>query len=56
VGKRHLDTEAMLDESGALGVAFQTPDREDCVILAVSEIRQFGEREVRGPKGPRHVD
>jgi uncharacterized membrane protein len=29
VGNRHLDTEAMLDESGALGVAFHTPDWED---------------------------
>ncbi len=42
IGKRHLDTEAMLDESGALGVAFHTPDWEDYVILAVSEIRQYG--------------
>lgn len=42
VGKRHLDTEAMLDESGTLGVAFHTPDWEDYVILAVSEIRQYG--------------
>jgi uncharacterized membrane protein len=42
VGKRHLDTEAMLDESGALGVAFHTPDWEHYVILAVSEIRQYG--------------
>ena len=41
-GKRHLDTEALLDESGALGVAFHTPDWEDYVILAVSEIRQYG--------------
>ena len=42
VGKRHLDTEAMLDESGELGVAFHTPDWEDYVMLAVSEIRQYG--------------
>jgi uncharacterized membrane protein len=42
VGKRRLDTEAMLDESGAYGVAFHTPDWEDYVILAVSEIRQYG--------------
>src|SRR5262245_10157277 len=42
IGKRHLDTEAMLDESGTLGVAFHTPDWEDYVILAVSEIRQYG--------------
>jgi uncharacterized membrane protein len=42
IGKRHLDTEAMLDESGTFGVAFHTPDWEDYVILAVSEIRQYG--------------
>jgi uncharacterized membrane protein len=42
VGKRHLDTEAMLDESATFGVAFHTPDWEDYVILAVSEIRQYG--------------
>jgi uncharacterized membrane protein len=42
VGRRHLDTEAMLDESGTLGVAFHTPDWEDYVVLAVSEIRQYG--------------
>jgi uncharacterized membrane protein len=42
VGRRHLDTEAMLDESGTFGVAFHTPDWEDYVVLAVSEIRQYG--------------
>jgi uncharacterized membrane protein len=42
VGKRHLDTEAMLDESGRFGVAFRTPDWEDYVTLSVSEIRQYG--------------
>lgn len=42
VGQRHLDSEAILDESGTLGVAFHTPDWEDYVILAVSEIRQYG--------------
>ena len=42
IGQRDLDTEAMLDPSGAWGVAFRTPDWEDYVILAVSEIRQYG--------------
>jgi uncharacterized membrane protein len=42
IGERHLDTEAVLDASGACGVAFRTPDWEDYVILAVSEIRQYG--------------
>ena len=42
LGQRHLDTGALLDESGTLGVAFHTPDWEDYVILAVSEIRQYG--------------
>ena len=47
VGKRHLDTEAMLDESGRFGVAFRTPDWEDYVTLAVSEIRQYGATSVQ---------
>jgi uncharacterized membrane protein len=42
VGRRHLDTEAILDESATCGVVFHTPDWEDYVLLAVSEIRQYG--------------
>jgi uncharacterized membrane protein len=42
VGKRHLDTEAILDASGKSGVFFHTPEWEDYVTLAISEIRQFG--------------
>jgi uncharacterized membrane protein len=42
VGKRHLDTEAMLDASGRFGVAFHTPEWEDYVTLAISETRQYG--------------
>jgi uncharacterized membrane protein len=42
IGKRHLDTEAALDETGAFGVVFHTPDWEDYVTLAVSEIREYG--------------
>jgi uncharacterized membrane protein len=42
VGKRHLDTEAMLDASGSFGVTFHTPEWEDYVTLSISEIRQFG--------------
>ena len=47
VGKRHLDTHAMLDESGRFGVAFRTPDWEDYVTLSVSEIRQYGATSVQ---------
>jgi uncharacterized membrane protein len=42
IGKRHLDTEAILDETGTRGVAFHTPDWEDYVTLAMSEIRAYG--------------
>lgn len=42
VGGRHLDTEALLDASGRCGVAYHTPDWEDYVTLALSEIRQYG--------------
>lgn len=47
IGKRYLDTEAMLDESGRFGVVFRTPDWEDYVTLAVSEIRQYGATSVQ---------
>ena len=47
IGKRDLDTDAMLDESGTFGVAFPTPDWEDYVMLAVSEIRQYGGRSLQ---------
>ena len=42
IGKRHLDTEAILDETAAFGVVFRTPNWEDYVTVAVSEIRQYG--------------
>ncbi|MFI5215035.1 MAG: DUF2254 domain-containing protein [Candidatus Limnocylindria bacterium] len=42
IGKRHLDTEAILDETAAHGVIFRTPNWEDYVVVAVSEIRQYG--------------
>jgi len=47
VAKRHLDTHAMLDESGRFGVSFRTPDWEDYVTLSVSEIRQYGATSVQ---------
>ena len=42
IGNRHLDTEAILDETGELGVVFRTPNWEDYVTVAASEIRQYG--------------
>ena len=42
IGKRHLDTEAILDETAELGVVFRTPNWEDYVMVAASEIRQYG--------------
>ena len=42
IGKRYLDTEAILDETAAFGVVFSTPNWEDYVMVAVSEIRQYG--------------
>ena len=42
IGKRRVDTEAILDETGTLGVVFRTPNWEDYVVLATSEIRQYG--------------
>ena len=42
VGKRQLSDEAILDESGLLRVIFHTPNWEDFVYLAFSEIRRCG--------------
>jgi uncharacterized membrane protein len=42
VGQRHLDDERVRDASGRLRLVYRTPDWEDFVRLAVTEIRQFG--------------
>lgn len=42
VGKRHLRTDEISDASGKLRVIFRTPDWEDFVHLAFSEIRACG--------------
>ncbi len=42
VGKRHLRTDEILDRSGQLRVVFRTPNWEDFVHLAFSEIRACG--------------
>ena len=42
VGKRHLRTDEILDHSRQLRVIFRTPNWEDFVHLAFSEIRAYG--------------
>ena len=42
VGGRHLDEGLVHDRSGSLRLVYPTPDWEDFVHLAVTEIRQFG--------------
>lgn len=42
VAGRQLDTGRVHDEAGTLRLAYRTPDWEDFVSLAVTEIRQFG--------------
>jgi uncharacterized membrane protein len=42
VGNRHLRTDELLDKSGQLRVIFRTPNWEDFVHLAFSEIRACG--------------
>ena len=42
VGERRLDEGLVHDKSGALRLVYRTPDWEDFVYLAVTEIRQFG--------------
>jgi uncharacterized membrane protein len=42
VGQRHLDDGRVRDRGGRLRLVYRTPDWEDFVQLAVTEIRQFG--------------
>lgn len=42
VGQRRLDDERIRDRNGRLRLVYRTPDWEDFVYLAVTEIRQFG--------------
>jgi uncharacterized membrane protein len=42
VARRQLDTGRVLDRSGQLRLAYRTPDWENFVSLAVTEIRHFG--------------
>jgi uncharacterized membrane protein len=42
VGNRHLRTDNITDESGKLRVIFRTPNWEDFVILACTELRRYG--------------
>src|SRR5262249_38790787 len=42
VGRRHLRTDEICDDSGRARVIFRTPNWEDFVNLAFSEIRKYG--------------
>jgi uncharacterized membrane protein len=42
VGGRRLDNEKVRDAGGRIRLLYRTPDWEDYVVLAVTEIRQFG--------------
>src|SRR5579864_914900 len=42
VGSRRLDNENVLDPAGRVRLIYRTPDWEEYVVLAVTEIRQFG--------------
>ena len=42
VGSRRLDDEKVRDAAGRVRLIYRTPDWEDFVLLAVTEIRQFG--------------
>jgi len=47
VGSRHLDEGMALDRAGSLRLVYRTPDWEDFVYLAVTEIRQFGSASIQ---------
>src|SRR5215831_13256722 len=42
VGLRHLENGMVYDSNGRLRLVYRTPDWEDFVVLAITEIRQFG--------------
>jgi uncharacterized membrane protein len=47
VGSRHLDTGHVRDAAGRLRLVYRTPDWEDFVRLAVTEIRHFGGKSIQ---------
>lgn len=47
VARRKLDTGRVRDEAGRLRLTFRTPDWEDFVGLAVTEIRHFGHKSIQ---------
>jgi uncharacterized membrane protein len=47
LGGRHLDEGVVRDASGGVRLVYRTPDWEDYVHLAVTEIRQFGESSIQ---------
>jgi uncharacterized membrane protein len=47
VGNRYLDTGRVRDAAGKLRLVYRTPDWEDFVHLAVTEIRQYGAESIQ---------
>lgn len=47
IGSRHLDTGHLFDSAGNLRLMFRTPDWEDFVRIAVTEIRHFGHESIQ---------
>jgi uncharacterized membrane protein len=47
IGLRDLDTGRIRDENGRLRLAYRTPDWEDLVGLAVTEIRHYGKDSIQ---------
>jgi uncharacterized membrane protein len=50
VGERSLLDERVRDRSGKLRLIYRTPDWQDFVKLAVTEIRQFGGETIQIPR------
>jgi uncharacterized membrane protein len=47
VGSRHLDQGVVRDEGGRVRLVYHTPDWEDFVQLAITEIRHFGGQSIQ---------
>jgi uncharacterized membrane protein len=47
VAHRNLDTGRVYDDAGTLRLSYRTPDWDDFVLLAVTEIRQFGRESIQ---------
>jgi uncharacterized membrane protein len=55
LGRRHLNDGRVRDRAGKLRLVYRTPDWADFVMLAISEVRQFGAGSLQVDRRLRHM-